>query len=152
VDKPEVIPSRYLNAAYCDDVRAEVGNKYSLMGVYQADLLVPAFPALLPRLCIVLTAHTPIEQPFRELTFQVTKDEIVMLEHAVPAKQLSFEDTRPSFSPKAQWRWLKMSMVLQISPFEIADQFLLRPRAITESEVLKGEALVVRATALPPTV
>ncbi|MDY6954284.1 MAG: hypothetical protein SWE60_22490 [Thermodesulfobacteriota bacterium] len=38
----------------CDDVREETGNKYSLMGVYGADLVFANFPALLPKLCLCI--------------------------------------------------------------------------------------------------
>jgi len=36
----------------CDDVREETGNKYSLMGVYGAELVFANLPALLPKLCL----------------------------------------------------------------------------------------------------
>jgi hypothetical protein len=35
---------RSVIAQFCDDVRQEIGNKFSLMGCYGSDLYVPAFP------------------------------------------------------------------------------------------------------------
>jgi hypothetical protein len=42
---------RTVIAQFCDDVRQEIGNKFSLMGCYGSDLYVPAFPITLPKLC-----------------------------------------------------------------------------------------------------
>lgn len=38
----------------CDDVRDEVGNKASFMGVYQKDIFVPKIPFIFPKLCFVI--------------------------------------------------------------------------------------------------
>ncbi len=38
----------------CDDIRTEVGNKISMMGVYQKDIFVPRFPYIFPKLCFVI--------------------------------------------------------------------------------------------------
>jgi hypothetical protein len=38
----------------CDDIREEVGNKMSMMGIYQKDIYVPRFPFTFPKLCFVV--------------------------------------------------------------------------------------------------
>lgn len=38
------LPSNFRNVILCEDIRNEVGNKKSLMGVIGGDLLVPSFP------------------------------------------------------------------------------------------------------------
>jgi len=38
----------------CDDVREEVGNKLTFVGVYQKEIILPKFPTLLPKLAIVI--------------------------------------------------------------------------------------------------
>ena len=35
----------YFNVILCDDIRDEIGNKKSLMGVLAGDIIVPSFPA-----------------------------------------------------------------------------------------------------------
>ena len=42
---------KFKNLIICDDIRAEVGNKVSLMGVYAKDIFVPKFPYTFPKLC-----------------------------------------------------------------------------------------------------
>jgi hypothetical protein len=39
---------RFESVILCEDIRDEVGNKKSLMGVISGDLIVPSFPATLP--------------------------------------------------------------------------------------------------------
>jgi len=38
----------------CDDIREEVGNKMSFMGVYGPDIFVPSFPFVFPLLCMAI--------------------------------------------------------------------------------------------------
>jgi hypothetical protein len=35
----------------CDDIRREVGNKFSLMGIYNYDVILPSMPHTFPKLC-----------------------------------------------------------------------------------------------------
>lgn len=44
---------------FCDDIRQEIGNKFSYMGVYQGVILVPQFPAIIPRFGIAITFWEP---------------------------------------------------------------------------------------------
>lgn len=43
---------------FCDDVRSEIGNKTSLMGIYGGELLVPVMPTMVPRLAVVIFVRT----------------------------------------------------------------------------------------------
>jgi len=38
----------------CDDVRQEVGRKWSFIGIYANVMIVPKLPALFPKICLVL--------------------------------------------------------------------------------------------------
>lgn len=42
---------------FCDDVRQEVGNKLTVVGMYTGDLLMhsPTMPAVLPKFCVLVT-------------------------------------------------------------------------------------------------
>ena len=44
-------PSKFRNVIFCDDVRDEMGNKKSLMGVVAGDLQVGEFPATIGFAC-----------------------------------------------------------------------------------------------------
>jgi hypothetical protein len=54
----------------CDDIREEKGNKLSLMGVYGPDIYFGKFPALLPKLCILLIFES-ITDKFTEINIKL---------------------------------------------------------------------------------
>ena len=41
-------------AIICDDIRQEVGNKFSLIGIYLKEIIVSKFPITLPKLCFAI--------------------------------------------------------------------------------------------------
>lgn len=60
---------RVAHCAFCDDVRLEVGNKMSLMGMYHGDMIVGGRPPLtLPKLVIVVWVLSDIGDPIQKMT------------------------------------------------------------------------------------
>ena len=56
----------------CDDVRMEVGNKPSFMGVYISELAVHTpFPVILPKLAFIVYIISPIDDLPRNVTVRV---------------------------------------------------------------------------------
>ncbi|MBP7231357.1 MAG: hypothetical protein KBA28_05440 [Syntrophaceae bacterium] len=51
--------AKEIHAVLCDDIRHEIGNKISLMGVYGKDILVPDIPYVLQKLCLWLSLKEP---------------------------------------------------------------------------------------------
>src|SRR5580698_7254696 len=67
-------PLPFGSAIFCDDIRQEVGNKPSLMGVYQGEMLLApgtVLPAQLPKLGVAIYWNESIDPPFDELLFKV---------------------------------------------------------------------------------
>uniref|UniRef100_UPI003594348C DUF6941 family protein n=1 Tax=Burkholderia sp. AU33423 TaxID=2015355 RepID=UPI003594348C len=71
---------RALSVTYCDDVRQEVNNKLSFMGMYQGQLIFPALPARVPRLCVIQQLVCPKVQPFQHAKVAVYRDESLFAE------------------------------------------------------------------------
>ena len=46
--------AKKINTVLCDDVRNEVGNKLSLIGVYTKDIVFNEIPAIYSKLCFVI--------------------------------------------------------------------------------------------------
>jgi hypothetical protein len=67
--------NRHVQTIFCDDIRHELGGKLSYIGVYSGHLFVPAFPVILPKLCLALSVITPASQPFRKLELRIFKDD-----------------------------------------------------------------------------
>lgn len=62
-----------VSAIYCDDIREEVGDKLSYMGVYGQTLFVRSgFPIVIPKLCVVVTFSVGVaEKPTESVTCQI---------------------------------------------------------------------------------
>lgn len=145
---------RWLDTIYCDDVRMEVGNKKSLMGVYESDMLLGDVPpAALPKLCIVLRAWTAKELMFRSLSFRVEMNGVSLLEtgNLLENETLAPQPDAPIHDftdPDWAYRYFSISVVLQVTPFTLEKvPSLLKVCAIADNdEVLWGRPLRI----LPP--
>ncbi len=134
--------TRYVHALYCDDIREEVGGKYSLIGMYGSDLVVQGSGALsLPKLCVVARVVTPIEQPFQALQVQVIRDTAGQLEDVISTGAIVLPEAR-AFPPDA--RTMDVQIMLVLAPFAIGSDCLLRVRAVTESGTLEGPPLRIK--------
>ena len=80
---------RYLTVTFCDDIRHEVGNKMSLIGCYQGELMVETAPTALPKLCALIAATTPTNKPFKTLTIRVMKDDAELARLEIPEAGLT---------------------------------------------------------------
>jgi hypothetical protein len=130
---------RTVIAQFCDDVRQEIGNKFSLMGCYGTDLYLPSFPMTLPKLCVFVHVRTPREQPFQRLTLRLVRGGDVLSELVANPEKLNAGDT-PDWA-----RWLSMTGILAVTPFQAIGPCRLRVLAETESETLEsGQFLIER--------
>lgn len=139
--------NRHVETTWCDDIRQEVGEKYSAMGVYTGVLLVPTFPMALPKLCLMLRIITPAEQPLRSVTMRILKDDAVLVETSLNEGQLTIPEPFPEMIPDNGERVRILAMPFMFSPFNLDTPCTLRVRIQTEAEELKG--LGLRVTYLP---
>jgi uncharacterized protein DUF6941 len=131
--------NRTVIAQFCDDVRQEIGNKFSLMGCYGADLYVPQFPFTLPKLCVFVYVRTPRERPFERLTLRLARGGEVLSELVANPDKLNAGET-PAWA-----KWLSMTGILAVTPFRATAPCRLQVLAETESETLEsGQFLIER--------
>lgn len=146
---------RYLEVIYCDDVRQEVGNKQSLMGVYPGDLYLEALPAVLPKLCIVATLVIPAAECFESLRIKAMQGEHYLFasgdipppDDEVSPGALSADDgldkdamdNREDEDPM-----LRLSLVLVLSPFQVDEETLLRVVAELDGVPVSSRGLRIR--------
>lgn len=143
--------TRYMWTIVCDDIRQEVGNKVSYVGVYAGELIVPTFPFTLPKLCALVNVTTDVEDPFKQLELLVYKDDQEIAKIEVSEAQV----TRMLTSSRARAHTLAGSrsdgsqfnagFVCQFVPLSLDRPCMLRFRAKTERETLLGGSVVVRA-------
>lgn len=131
---------RQIVAQYCDDVRQEVGNKYSLMGCYGAELFVPSFPVVLPKLCAQVKVLTSSDQPFERVTMRAYLNAELIAELEFPSDQLQ---NRPAnFEPISEVRRIVALGVLAFAPLQIQEpNTTLRVDAETETGTIRGMPL-----------
>lgn len=137
---------RHIEVTYCDDIREEVGNKVSYMGVYSGELSVPTSPVILPKLCIAVKVVTDISDPFSSLEVRLVKgdDEVELLSTG----QIRTPVDMSSFDKKSTQMVAQMAFML--APFQIEEETILRVKANTEREELRGMALRIRIAAPLP--
>lgn len=140
---------RFLFTVVCDDVRQEIGNKMSMMGVYENAIILDGFPAVVPRLCFVMKARSPANQPFERLKFLVRRDDEVILEAELPESQLAAvaiqegRASRDGLPTDPADEAILVSAVMVVSPLILQKPCRLRFSALTESEELQGGSFVV---------
>lgn len=127
---------------FCDDIRHEVGNKYSLMGCYGSELFTEKLPIVLPKLCAQVRVRTPIDRPFAQLKIRAMfKDELVA-ELATTSEELrKLHKKSPSISEATMSEIVAM---LVLSPLEVLEAGTVRIEVETEEGLIKGGFLYIR--------
>ncbi|MHB8409003.1 MAG: DUF6941 family protein [Acidiferrobacterales bacterium] len=142
---------RHVESLFCDDIRHEVGGKLSYIGVYSGVLLVPAFPAMLPKLCLSVKIVTPADDPLRSLTLRVLKDDAVLHQIVVSDQQLAAASSSIEDLTEEQRKERSAVTQLQLvfSPIQFEAPCVLKVRVQTESGELRGGGLRVDQAQLP---
>ena len=145
--------NRYIHVVYCDDLRPEIGNKTSFMGVYQQKMIVSQLPAVLSKLCIFITIGTPVEEPFKSLRVFVKKDDEVIAESSLSEEILctAQQDVSQAIErdhnddEDLQGRF-SVSTCLVFEGFGIDAPCRIKVRAIADGEELRGNTLKIEVS------
>ncbi len=135
-----------VHVIYCDDIRNEAFGKLSLMGVYHADLIIPAFPATLPKLCAYIVAKFPWgKQPKKLLELKLLKDEEVVAQFAMDESSLGVEALPPPAvtTPKDE-QLLAIQIGFTLSPLHLGATTQLRVHCEADGKIIKGNSLRIR--------
>lgn len=134
----------FMWATFCDDVRQEVGNKLSYLGIYGPNLIVPSFPTTLIKLCCVFSVRVPAASPPKDIVFRLLKDEEVLFEADLSAADIKEPATStPGLGTDSLV--ITISSVAQLVSFTITERCLLKSRAIVDGKELRGGALELLA-------
>lgn len=134
---------RYVHALYCDDVRMEVGGKVTFVGVYQSELCIQSDgPASLSKLCVVVTAQTPKEKPFNNLSLKLLKDGEVLQAMEVPPEALREVSEMAADTPESFYHTVGAFLIMQ--PFLVEQSCVLRVVAESGGDSLVSPMLRVK--------
>lgn len=128
--------TRFAYSIFCDDIRNEVNGKHSVMGVLGNLMYLAEFPAVLPKLCAVLTASTPHDQPFKAVIFKGTMDGVVLFEiglDSVQIEQMQKQNEGLIEDPK---RYEAKAMVV-ISPLHLAAPTKIKVSVLADGEEIE---------------
>jgi hypothetical protein len=147
VDKP-VTPLGY--AIFCDDIRQEVGNKFSFMGIYSGVAVFETdFPITVPRLCIAVNFLLGPKDERRDVKVKVIASNVdgenVVVEGDLPAK--AFEDVVSL--PGVESTHLHSVVHIAISPLTIEKPGSIKVRAYYGDDEYKLGSLQVLRGPLP---
>jgi len=136
---------RLIVADFCDDIRQEVGNKFSLMGCYGGpDLQIHPIPGTLPKLCASIQIITPKERPFVSLTVRALLNEDVIAELEIPMDQLSIGLEERLANDHPDRKRLSLRFQMGFSPLTILEPSNLQIVAETEEGLIKGPILSIK--------
>jgi hypothetical protein len=136
----------FMWSTFCDDVRQEVGNKLSYLGIYGPNLIVPVFPTTLVKLCCVFNLRVPAERPPGSVVFKLLRDDEVIFEHELSVGKEILPTVPPN---ELDVQALTISSVAQLVGFPITQQVRLKSRAIVDGKELRGGALDLQAAGGP---
>lgn len=152
----KLLENRWVHVLWCDDIRQELGNKTSFMGVYTGALVVPTLPAMVPRLAIWLDICTPESKPFKSLRVRLFSNDMEkpLAEMVFPPEQLTdaaarSEEARKKNASEAdegdELRGMKLSFAMLLGQVRMSERARwLKVFVETEAETL--ESLKLRVT------
>jgi hypothetical protein len=80
--------TRHAFCHFADDLRFEVGNKVSLIGMYSGEMFVPVIPVTLPKLVAMGFCTTRADKLIESLSFKVFLGDQILQEGELPADTL----------------------------------------------------------------
>lgn len=135
---------RHVAVLYCDDVRQEVGNKLSFVGVYKNTLILPSFPAKLLKLCMVIEIAAP-----KSKIFEVAEISIFNGDSIIGEVKVELPTPGASAAPQlglngAPTAFVSTTAILPFENFEVDSATTLRIRVkFDDGEILPGPALII---------
>ncbi|MCA3715523.1 hypothetical protein [Phenylobacterium sp.] len=137
---------RYAYTIFCDDLREEVGGKFSLMGIYR-NILIPSapLPISLPHFAAVVHFVEPATEEFKALTIRLYfpgQDE-----NEPPAAQVDIaadQNTAPPETDVPLDRQVRsLAIPFRIAPLKLETAGRLRVRIERDGEVILAGTLQI---------
>lgn len=137
---------------FCDDIREEVGNKHSYMGLYRGVLrLATPFPATLAKLVVIVNWQEPADKEYVPVTVRIflpgqEDDGEPAVNLTVPADAVNGAMTNLPDVPLSEH--LRSFMIpATFSPMQFAAAGKIRVTATRGDQVYKLGSLIIQAPA-----
>lgn len=140
------IMTRHAYCHFCDDIRYEVGNKVSAIGIYSGLLYLSDIPTVLPKLCILAFCSTDIDKPFRKLSVKLSVGDIVIHDQEIPQDALAAigEDMKRDLDERDPISVISLGTQIVLSPFNVPEEGTLVVTMIADGESMVAGKLRIR--------
>jgi hypothetical protein len=129
---------------FCDDIRYEVGGKYSLIGIYRDDIVFQGvtFPAALPKLALSVTLILHPSHPVRPMDIRISLPGDPEDAPQFVARIDAHVDAEPDASADKR-RFLNFHFIL--APVTLKEAGSIKVRLHQENQIIKAGTLAVRS-------
>ena len=115
LDITDMNADRFSNCVFSDDIRFEIGNKFSIIGVYSGEILIQgSAPQMLSRLVIGVWLVTNIADPLDKVTIRVKSPGVDL-----SVAEAQFDIKSETLSPDSDASKRQAFLPLNISPFPV---------------------------------
>ena len=132
MDKPQ---DSFRTVVVCDDIRDEIGNKKSLMGVFSGDIIVAEFPAYI-QIAIYLEVLVSEDDKPTDIELSMKIDD----SHIFGAKVTVSKQSSP---------WASIMLPKGVITFEKESSLSLTGKIITENEIELFRKKIIRGAIQP---
>lgn len=132
-----------VHTVYCDDIRFEQNGKVSIIGTFGGAVLLPAYPATLPKLGIVVSVIVPLDVHLKQVRTVVCLGDEELKSHVVT----DLAPPSPGFPegiegpPDVDFRWVNVDQYFVLSPVMIDRPKSLFVKVFADDTEYKGAAL-----------
>jgi hypothetical protein len=125
---------------FCDDVRQEIGGKYSLIGIYRNDLIFEGpFPAKLSKLCLIVNYEQPANLDLLPLKLKVLLDDNEFVDAAIDLPNAPIERTAD------ENKNVGLQVVMNLADVQFVQPTKIKVRIYRDEKEIKCGTLTVSA-------
>jgi hypothetical protein len=144
-------PGSWGFSLFCDDIRAEIGAKISVMGIYQNDMVFPTsppFPFVIPKFCILVKYFENLNAFTEDIAIRIffpgdLKDTPSVV---LPIQRATIEPPGKTLYPleEDQERVLNITVPVTLAPFSIRQAGFIKVRALCGDRTTNLGSLMIR--------
>ena len=143
-------PTRWGFSIFCEDIREEVGEKFSWMGIFRKEITVPEdFPVFIKNFAIIIKYYEIVDLYKNDLIFRIYgTDDVVIAEQKIMRDSIVSWSLEPgSVAPDENLIGFELPFIF--SPMVVSKAGSLKVRVYDGVEEVKLGSIRVRAVAPP---
>lgn len=123
---------RSIFTLYSDDIRQEIGNKFTYVGTYSGSMHVTKIPITLPRLCTTVFCTHDKDKPIKNIEIEVFLGDDVIANSSFSPEEMPVNGNATDDHPGV----IQANFVF--SPLEISEPKAVRVKITADGEIFYG--------------